>query len=409
MKKKKILLIITGSIAAYKTLSLIRMLKNQEVKLNCVITKSAEKFITPLAISSLSGTKTYNNLFSLDDELDMGHIKLAKENDLVVIAPASADFISKIAHGVADDLASTIMLVCNSPVMLFPAMNSNMLNNFFTKKNFKSLDEAGYKVYNTDSGELACGDLGYGRMKEPEKIFKIIQNFFLKKKKIFKGFHALVTAGPTQEFIDPVRYLSNYSSGKQGYAIAEQLSFLGAEVSLVSGPTNLKKPDNINKFISVKTADEMFKACKNNIPKDLFVSVAAVSDWKVKNSCKTKIKKSNSNFSFELSENRDILKYISKHNKRPKLVVGFAAETDNLKENSILKIKKKHCDIIVANNVSSKTTNMGGDKNSIHIYNNTGNIGKYLNMDKKIISYKLLTEVIMPLLQKKIKPKNIIL
>ena len=401
MNKKKILLIITGSIASYKALSLVRMLKSLDVSLNCVLTKSAEKFITPLSVSSLVGNKVFGDLFSLDDEMDMGHIKLAKESDLVVVAPASANFISKIANGLADDLASTILLANNSSTFLFPAMNGNMLNNHFTKKNFKALKEAGHKVFDTNSGELACGDLGYGRMKEPEEIFKIIQDFLFNKREIFKGVNALVTAGPTQESIDPVRYISNYSSGKQGYAIAKQLANMGANVCLVSGPTSIEHPNNIKKVIKVKTADQMFEACSTNIPSDLFIGVAAVADWKVKNYNKSKLKKSDSNISFKLSENKDILKFISTHNKRPKLVVGFAAETKDIKKNSMLKLKRKKCDIIVANDVSLEKHVMGGDKNSVHIYNNSNCLAKYINMDKSVLSNKILTEVIYPLLEKK--------
>ena len=401
MNKKKILLIITGSIASYKALSLVRMLKSLDVSLNCVLTKSAEKFITPLSVSSLLGNKVFGDLFSLDDEMDMGHIKLAKESDLVVVAPASANFISKIANGLADDLASTILLANNSSTFLFPAMNGNMLNNHFTKKNFKALKEAGYRVFDTNNGELACGDLGYGRMKEPEEIFKIIQDFLFNKREIFKGVNALVTAGPTQESIDPVRYISNYSSGKQGYAIAKQLANMGANVCLVSGPTSIMQPDNVKKFIKVKTADQMFEACSSNIPSDLFISVAAVADWKVKNYNKSKLKKSDSNISFKLSENKDILKFISTHNKRPKLVVGFAAETKEIKKNAMLKLKRKKCDIIVANDVSSEKHVMGGDKNSVHIYNNSNCLAKYINMDKSLLSNKILKEVVYPLLEKK--------
>ena len=401
MKKKKILLIITGSIASYKALTLIRLLKNINISLNCILTKSAEKFITPLSVSSLTGNKVYSDLFSLDDEMEMGHIKLAKENDLVIVAPASANFISKAANGLADDLASTALLASKSPTFIFPAMNGNMLNNPFIKKNIKKLEDAGYKVFDTENGELACGDLGYGRMQEPDEIVKVIQKFILKKKEIFKGINALVTAGPTQEPIDPVRYISNQSSGKQGYAIAEQLADMGANVCLISGPTNIEQPDNIKNFFKVKTAEQMFKMCLKNIPSDLFISVAAVADWKVQNYNKNKLKKSESNISFKLTENKDILKFISTHNKRPKLVVGFAAETKDIKKNSILKLKRKKCDLIVANDVSLNSDVIGGDKNSVHIFNNSNCVAKYINMDKSELSSRMLVDVIHPLLEKK--------
>ena len=402
MKKKRILLIITGSIAAYKSIYLIRLLKDAGFELNCITTRSAEKFITHLTVSSLTGNKVYNDLFSLDDELEMAHIKLAKENDLILVAPASANFVSKISHGLADDLASSVMLASNTPTFIFPAMNSNMLNNFFTKKNFIRLKKAGTRIFETNPGELACGDLGPGRMKEPKEILTITKEFFQEKNTLFKGVNALVTAGPTQESIDPVRYLSNHSSGKQGYALAEQLADMGANVCLVSGPTKINKPKNISNFIQVKTAEEMFDKCLKNIPKDLFISVAAVSDWKIKNYSKDKIKKNNKRISFELTENKDILKFISTHNKRPRLVVGFAAETNDIEKNSISKLKSKKCDLIIANNVSNKKIGMGEDMNSAHIYNNSRLLSTYKKMSKIDLSKKILTEIIHPFLEKKI-------
>ncbi|MEC6997519.1 MAG: bifunctional phosphopantothenoylcysteine decarboxylase/phosphopantothenate--cysteine ligase CoaBC [Pseudomonadota bacterium] len=403
MKKKKILLIITGSIASYKALFLIRILKSLNVSINCILTKSAEKFITPLAVSSLLGKKANSELFCLDDEMDMGHIKLAKENDLIVVAPASANFISKVATGSADDLASSVMLASNSTTFIFPAMNPIMLNNHFTQENFKKLEKAGnrFKIFQGKNGELACGDTGQGRMKEPDEIFKIIKNFLFKDNKIFNGINALVTAGPTQEAIDPVRYISNNSSGKQGYALAQELANMGANVCLVSGPTNLVSPLNIKKFIRVSTAREMFESCAKNIPSDLFIGAAAVADWRVHNYNKNKLKKSENNFSFKLTENKDILKYISTHNKRPKLVVGFAAETKNLKKNAILKLKTKKCDLIAANNVSLEKNVVGGDKNSVHIFTNDRCLASYKRMDKGLLSNKMLIEIIHPLLNKK--------
>ena len=365
-----------------------------------MLTESAKNFITPLSVSSLLGKKVFDDLFCLDDEMEMGHIKLAKESDLILVAPASANFIAKIANGIADDLASTIMLATRSSSLIFPAMNTNMLNNFFTKKNLENLKMAGHKIYGTDNGELACGETGPGRMIEPEKIADIIKTHFLKEKKIFKGVNALITAGPTQEAIDPVRYISNYSSGKQGYAIAEELANMGANVCLISGPTNLKQPENIKKFIKVTTADQMFEKCSKNVPADLFISIAAVADWKVQSFSENKLKKSDKKISFKLTENKDILTYISNHNNRPKLVIGFAAETKNIKKNALLKINKKNCDLIVANDVSLKTNTMGGDKNSVHIFNKSSCLVKYKTMDKILLSRKILTEVVLPLLKK---------
>ena len=400
MKKKKILLIITGSIASYKALTLIRLIKNSNIDLSCILTKSAEKFVTPLSVSALTGEKVYSSLFNLDDEMEMGHIKLAKENDLIVVAPASANFLSKVSNGFADDLASTVLLATKSKTLFFPAMNTNMLNNYLIQKNINNLKKAGFDIFDTNSGDLACGEVGEGRFKEPEEIFSIIKEFIFKKEKIFRGLNALVTAGPTQELVDPIRYISNFSSGKQGYAFAKSLADMGANVCLVSGPTNIKKPDNIKKFIAVQTADQMLKACTKNIPSDIFISVAAVADWKLKEYQKNKIKKSKKSLSFKFEENIDIVKYISKHNKRPKLVVGFAAETNNLKKNAIHKLKEKNCDLIIANEISKKNSVIGGDMNSVYIYDNYKCLQKYLNMKKDVLSEKVLIDIIHPLILK---------
>ena len=396
MIKKKILLIITGSVSAYKSLYLIRLLKAEGFELNCVMTQGAKQFITPLLTSSLLGKKVYENLFNLDDEAEMGHINLAKKHDLIIVAPASANFISKVSSGIADDLASSILLATNKKVCFYPSMNINMWNNPIIKENIGYLKKVGYDVLDPDKGRLACGDQGYGRLKDPEKILYDIKSFIKNTYLPLKGINALVTAGPTYENIDPVRYISNRSSGLQGYSFAEELTILGAKVSLISGPTHLPAPRNLKSFISVQTADEMYKACKKHLPKDLFVSVAAVSDWTIKKPCFDKIKKNSFPSELKLVENPDILKFISTHKKRPKYVVGFAAETNCIEKNAKLKLKNKNCDLIIANNVSNKFKVFGSSTNSVSIYNKKGLIKKYSRLDKNLLSKKILTEIIYP-------------
>jgi phosphopantothenoylcysteine decarboxylase / phosphopantothenate---cysteine ligase len=396
LKNKKILLIITGSIAAYKSLFLIRLLKENNASVNVVMTKSAKKFITPLSISSLSENKVYENIFDLTDESKMGHIKLAKIHDLIIVVPASANFISKVACGLADDLASTILLASKSKVIFVPAMNVVMQENKIIKDNIKTLQNNGYKFLFGESGDLACGDYGIGRMSEPVNIL----NYILHESSnalLFKGIETLITAGPTLEPIDPVRFISNKSSGIQGYLLAQELANNGAKVTLISGPTNLKKPDSLDSFIEVETAEQMHKACLKKIPKDLFLSVAAVSDWKVQYN-KNKIKKNKKPPNIKFFNNPDILQAISTHKKRPKLVVGFAAETENLIDNAMKKIKKKKCDIIIANNVSSNRNVFGGNMNAVNIINKKGSLLELPKMTKSKIAKKILHEVILPLL-----------
>ena len=396
MLKKKILLIITGSIAAYKTLYLIRLLKDHDYEINTIMTSSAKKFITPLSVSSLSGNKIYEDLFDLTDETEMGHINLAKIHDLILVVPASANFISKVACGLSDDLASSVILATRKKIFFAPSMNTNMLNNEITQKNINKLKKIGYKFLYGKKGDLACGDYGLGRMAEPETIFKTIHNE-LSTKPLFKNLDVLITAGPTQEPIDPVRFISNKSSGIQGYMLAKELVDQGARVSLVSGPTNLEIPKNLNNFIQVRTADEMYKACLKKIPRDLFISVAAVTDWKTKVNT-NKIKKTSNFFNIKLTNNPDILKTISCHKKRPRLVVGFAAETNKLEENAIKKIKQKKCDVIIANNVSEKNNVLGSSKNSVNIINEKGTYLKYERMSKEKLAKKIIYEAIYPLL-----------
>ena len=390
----KILIIITGSIASYKALYLIRMLKEKKFLINVIMTKSAKKFVTPLSVSSLSESKVYDDLFDLTDETEMGHIKLAKMHDLILVMPASCHFIAKISNGFADDLASTVLLASKTKVLIAPAMNINMFNNKITQKNIKYLESLDYSFILGNEGKLACGDYGLGRMAEPEDILKYINMQFSKTKPL-EGIKALVTAGPTQEPIDPVRFISNKSSGIQGYLLAEELVLNGAEVSLISGPTNLEIPSNLSNFIRVETAEEMLKACLQKIPKDLFISVAAVTDWKVE-ATKHKIKKNSTVPKLKLLNNPDILKSISFHKNRPRLVIGFAAETESLEKNAIKKIKQKKCDIIIANNVSKAKNVFGSSMNEVNIMNHKGTFLKIKKMDKKKLAKKIIKEVILP-------------
>tara|TARA_B100000575_G_scaffold288830_1_gene289537 strand:- start:182 stop:1393 length:1212 start_codon:yes stop_codon:yes gene_type:complete len=399
LRGKKILLIINGSISAYKALHLIRLLKKENAELNCVMTKGAKKFITTLSVSSLLEKNVYTDLFNEAQEVEMDHILLSKMHDLIIIAPASANFISKSALGLADCLASTILLATKSKVFYFPAMNVNMLNNIIMKEHISALEKRGCEFFLAQEGVLACGDHGRGRLIEPEEIKNKVLNYF-KKKSLLKGIRALVTAGPTVEPIDPIRYISNKSSGAQGYALAESLANQGAEVSLISGPTDLPKPENISKYYKVQTADEMLNLCLKKVPKDLFISVAAVTDWKLQHTKNKKIKKQKSPPIFNLQENPDILASICDLKNRPRVVIGFAAETDSLIKNAKLKLEKKKCDIIIANEVNKNNKPFGSNMNTVHIISKHFKTKTYKKMTKSGLSSKLIKEVISPMLLK---------
>lgn len=350
---KSILLIITGSIAAYKSLELIRRLKERGVLVRAVLTKSAEQFVTPLSVAALTENTVYNDLWSLKDETEMGHIRLSREADMVVVAPASADIIAKMAAGLADDLASATLLANNKPVMLAPAMNTVMWNNKATKRNIAQLKADGVHVIEPASGMLACGETGQGRMVEVDIIVETILSKFHTPNSTLYNRKALVTAGATLEAIDPVRFLSNRSSGKQGYAIAEALADAGAEVTLISGQVSLPAPQNV-KLVQVTSAQEMLAAVEKTLPADIAVFTAAVADFRPEQASKSKIKKKAGSAApvLQLVENPDILRTISNHKKRPKLVIGFAAETENMGKNAKEKRKTKNCDWILANDVS---------------------------------------------------------
>jgi len=368
---KRILLIISGGIAAYKSLFLIRLLAKRGIATRVILTRGGAEFVTPLSAGALSGDKVYSDLWDLTDEAEMGHIELSRSADLVVVAPATADIIAKAAHGIANDLATTTLLATDKRVLFVPAMNVRMWEASATQRNISVLKNDGALFIGPDAGDMACGEFGEGRMSEPEVIAQAIEKILagdttldgLRGLKPLAGKHALVTSGPTREPIDPVRYLSNHSSGKQGYAIAAELASLGARVTLVSGPVAITPPETV-KTIAVETSRDMLKACEAALPADIFVSVAAVADWRPAKTSKGKIKKTaKGSAPLELEENPDILKTICAHKKRPELVIGFAAETDDVIDHAKAKLARKNCDWIVANDVSGDV--MGGDHNSM--------------------------------------------
>ena len=375
LENKKILLIICGGIAAYKSLELIRIFKKNGAKVKTILTKSAQNFVTPLSIVSLSQDKVYTDLFNHRDEAEMDHISLSRWADLILIAPATANTISKISNGSADDLASTVILASNKKIFLAPAMNVRMWEHTSNKQNLEKLKEFGYLVLGPAIGEMACGEFGEGKMSEPIYIFNEIKNYLMtlinnKKLKV------LVTAGPTVEPIDPIRFISNRSSGKQGYEIAKACANNGFDTTLISGPSNLESPRNTN-TIRIETADQMFDQTIKSLPVDVAIFSAAVSDFQVSKFYKSKIKKKDE-IEIKLKKNKDILNFVSKHNSlRPKLVIGFSAETESLEKNSKIKLIEKNCDWIIANDVSDKNIGFNSDFNSVSIF--------YKNKEKEII------------------------
>ncbi len=364
---KRILLVIGGGIAAYKGLDLIRRLRERGARVRAILTNAGSQFVTPLSVSSLTGEKVFQDLFSLTDEAEMGHIQLSRDADLLVVAPATADLMAKMASGRADDLASTALLATDKPVLLAPAMNVRMWLHAATQRNIAQLKADGVAFVGPNEGDMACGEFGPGRMAEPHEILAAIETL-LGASRLLDGMAALVTAGPTFEPIDPVRFISNRSSGKQGYAIAGALAALGAKTTLVSGPTALSAPTGV-KFVPVETAHQMLAACEDALPADIAVCAAAVADWRVDHTANQKIKKAAGGLpTLKLIENPDILHTLATHqSRRPRLVVGFAAETEKVVEHAQAKRLKKGCDWIVANDVSPATGVMGGDDNTVHI------------------------------------------
>tara|TARA_B100000131_G_scaffold25690_1_gene24523 strand:- start:103 stop:1299 length:1197 start_codon:yes stop_codon:yes gene_type:complete len=392
--KKKILLIICGGIAAYKSLELIRLLKKRGAFVKTVLTKSGSEFITPLSISSLSQEKVYTNLFEATNKSELDHISLSRWADIVLIAPATANIISKLSYGLSDDLASAIALASNKQIFIAPAMNVRMWEHQSTKENISKIKEFGYRIIGPEIGDMACGEYGKGKMTEPKHILNFLENYLNIMKKNNK-FRALVTAGPTYEYIDPVRYISNRSSGKQGYEIAKSLVKSGFETTLISGPTHLNPPYGIN-LVKINSAEEMFNATINNLPVDVAIFSAAVGDYRVTNKKKEKIKKSK-NMSLDLEKNVDIISHVSKHNSlRPRIVIGFAAETNNLIENSQKKLLQKKCDWIIANDISNKNIGFGSDFNEVVILSDDKK-EKIPRIKKSLLADKIVERVISQL------------
>lgn len=367
LKGKRILLVVTGGIAAYKALELIRRLREQGAGVRCILTRAGAEFVTPLSLQALSGERVYSDLFSLTDESEMGHIELSRDADLLVVAPATADVLAKMATGQADDLATTALLATDKEVLVAPAMNVRMWEHPATQANLQTLRRRGVAAIGPNEGDMACGEYGYGRMAEPHEILAAIQSALTAERPL-AGKRALVTSGPTHEPIDPVRYIANRSSGKQGHAIARALATLGADVTLVSGPTALPDPPGVT-VQRVESARDMLAACETALPVEIAVCAAAVADWRVAEEAPQKMKRSGQDsLSMQLTQNPDILATLSRPGPtRPRLVVGFAAETERVVEHAVEKRRRKGCDWIVANDVSPATGTFGGGDNTVHL------------------------------------------
>lgn len=389
---KRVLLVIGGGIAAYKSLDLIRRLRERGASVRCILTNGAQAFITPLAASALTGQRTHTELFDREDEADIGHIKLARDADLVVVAPATANLMAKMAGGHADDLASTVLLATTLPILLAPAMNVRMWLHSATQRNLKALQADGVHTVGPNDGAMAEAEFGPGRMAEPLEIAAAIEHLLAPSGPL-TGKHVIVTSGPTHEPIDPVRYIANRSSGKQGHAIAKAAADAGARVTLISGPVDLPDPRGVT-TVRVESAREMLEAVEKALPADIGIFAAAVADWRVANAGEQKIKKKDGALpNLSLTENPDILATISHRTKdRPALMVGFAAETENVTEHAKQKLAKKGCDLIVANDVSSETGVMGGDSNTVHLVTKSG-VETWPTLSKLEVAERLIAHV----------------
>ena len=396
LKDKKILIIIGGGIAAYKSLDLIRLLKKDNNEIRTILTKSGKEFVTPLSVNTLAKSKTFESIFDANNEAEIDHISLSRWADIIVVMPTTANFMTKLRLGKAEDLATTVILASNKDVLLVPAMNVRMWIHKATQKNVEILKDYGYIFIGPEKGKMACGEYGEGKMSSPNQIYKFLKNYF-DKRNLFKKkkFKAVVTTGPTREYIDPVRYISNESSGKQGYEIALALSKFGVKTTLISGPSNINYQKNF-KIIKVISAEEMFNAVKKSLPVDVAICAAAVSDFKPIKKNKNKIKKDYNKFNtIELEKNKDILEFLGKNNRfRPKLVVGFSAETNRINKNSHLKLRKKNCDLIIANDISKKDSGFNSDYNRVSIIDNIGKI-KVIKKNKKSFIANKITEFIL--------------
>ena len=394
MSDKRILLIIGGGIAAYKSLELIRELGRRGIACRCILTSGGSQFVTPLSVSALSGEKVFTELFDLDDEAEMGHIQLSRSADLVVVCPATADLMAKAVHGHANDLASTTLLATDTPALMVPAMNVRMWQHAATIRNVAQLRADGVSVMEPDEGAMACGEFGPGRLPQvPAIVAEIERQLSGQGSGLLEGTHCVVTAGPTREPLDPVRFLSNHSSGRQGYAIAGALAAEGARVTLVSGPVAIDPPQGVD-LVKVETARQMLKAVEEALPADVFISVAAVADWRPARAATKKLKikgAGSATPSMELAENPDILRTVSNKRKhRPGLVIGFAAETNDVEDHAAAKLKRKGCDWIVANDVSGDV--MGGTENEIALVTR-GGIDRWPRMGKDDVARRLAQKI----------------
>jgi phosphopantothenoylcysteine decarboxylase/phosphopantothenate--cysteine ligase len=389
---KRILLVIGGGIAAYKSLDLIRRLRERGASVRCILTNGAQAFITPLAASALTGQRTHTDLFDREDEADIGHIKLARDADLVVVAPATANLMAKIAGGHADDLASTVLLATTLPILIAPAMNVRMWLHPATQRNLKTLQADGIRTVGPNEGAMAEAEIGPGRMAEPLEIAAAVERLLAPSGPL-SGRHVIVTSGPTHEPIDPVRYIANRSSGKQGHAIAKAAAEAGARVTLISGPVDLPDPAGVM-TVHVESAREMLDAAEKALPADIGIFAAAVADWRVANAGEQKIKKKDGALpNLSLAENPDILATVSHlAQNRPALMVGFAAETENVIEHAKQKLAKKGCDLIVANDVSPAAGVMGGDNNTVHLVTRTG-VETWPTLSKTDVAERLIAHV----------------
>jgi len=396
LKNKKILMIVGGGIAAYKSLDLIRLLKKNDMEVRTILTKSGREFVTPLSLSTLTKSKTLESLFDSELEGDIDHIGLSRWADIILVMPATANFMSKLSIGKAEDLATTVLLAADKDILLVPAMNVRMWLHKATQSNVKILQDFGYLFIGPEKGEMACGEFGEGKMSSPRQIFAYLKNYFDKRNIVRnKNLKALVTAGPTREYIDPVRYISNESSGKQGYEIAIALNKLGIKTTLITGPSELTSPKGI-KLKKIISADEMLNEVKKILPVDLAVCTAAVADFKPAEKNKNKIKKDKLNFkSINFVNNKDILEFLSKNNRyRPKIVAGFSAETKNVIKNSKQKMKNKNCDLIFANDVSKKGIGFNSDYNKISVVDQKGNI-KIIPKNKKSFIANKIAQILL--------------
>ncbi len=405
LKNKKILIIVGGGIAAYKSLDLIRLLKKNDVQIKTILTKSGKEFVTPLSLSTLTKSKTFENMFDSVSESEIDHISLSRWADIILVVPTTANFMSKLSIGKAEDLATTVLLAADKDILLVPAMNVRMWLHKATQANLKILQDFGYIFLGPEKGEMACGEFGEGKMSSPRQIFAYLKNYFDKKNIVKeKNLKALVTAGPTREYIDPIRYISNESSGKQGYEIALALNKLGIKTTLITGPSKISFPKGI-KVKKIISADEMLNVVKKTLPVDLAVCTAAVTDFKPAEKSKNKIKKDKLNFkTISFIKNDDILDFLSKNNSnRPKIVAGFSAETKNVIKNSTLKMKNKNCDIMFANDVSKKNIGFNSDFNKVSVIDQKGNI-KIIPKNKKSFIANKIAQI---LLDKLIDDRNI--